>query len=107
MAQAQTIDQAVQRTTSRLPWITTPDELTVWAVALGLKNEVDKLIKETFAERRDGAWVPLWYVGSGGFGSIGNVTNMLSSITTTSASSSGSGYGGGSSGGGGGSGGGF
>ena len=55
----------------------------------------------------EGGWVPLWYVGSGGFGSVGNVTNMLSSITTTSASSSGSGYGGGSSGGGGGAGGGF
>lgn len=107
MAQSQTIDQAVQRTTSRLPWITTPDELTVWAVALGLKGDVDKLIKDTFAEAHDGAWVPLWYVGSGGFGSVGNVTNMLSSIATTSASSSGSGYGGGSSGGGGGAGGGF
>jgi len=107
MAQARTIDQAVERTTSRLPWITTPDELTVWAVALGLKHEVDKLIKETFAEQHDGAWVPLWYVGSGGFGSVGNVTNMLSSISTTSASSSGSGYGGGGSGGGGGAGGGF
>jgi uncharacterized membrane protein YgcG len=107
MAQSKTIDQAVQRTTSRLPWITTPDELTVWAVALGLKHDVDKLIKETFAEQRDGGWVPLWYLGAGGFGSIGNVTNMLSSISTTSASSSGSGYGGGSSGGGGGAGGGF
>jgi uncharacterized membrane protein YgcG len=107
MAQSKTIDQAVQRATSRLPWITTPDELTVWAVALGLKHDVDKLIKETFAEQRDGGWIPLWYIGSGGFGSIGNVTNMLSSITTTSASSSGSGYGGGGSGGGGGAGGGF
>ena len=107
LAQSQTIDQAVQRTTSRLPWITTPDELTVWAVALGLKHEIDQLIKETFASRGEGAWVPLWYLGSGGFGSVGNVTNMLSSITTTSASSSGGGYGGGSSGGGGGAGGGF
>lgn len=107
MAQAKTIDQAVQATTSRLPWITTPDELTVWAVALGLKHEVDKLIRETFAEGRAGGWIPLWYVGSGGFGSVGNVTNMLSSIATTSASSSGSGYGGGGSGGGGGAGGGF
>jgi uncharacterized membrane protein YgcG len=109
MAQSRTIDQAVQRTTSRLPWITTPDELTVWAVALGLKHEIDKLIKETFAEQRAGAgaWTPLWFTGSGGFGSVGNVTSMLSSISATSASSSGSGYGGGSSGGGGGSGGGF
>jgi len=107
MAQSTTIDQAVQRTTSRLPWITTPDELTVWAVALGLKDDIDKLIKDTFAEERSGGWVPLWYVGTGGFGSVGNVTNMISSIATTSASSSGGGYGGGGSGGGGGAGGGF
>jgi uncharacterized membrane protein YgcG len=111
MKASKTIDEAVQKSTSRLPWITTPDELTVWAVALGLKHDVDHLIKETFRSARDGsgngAWAPIWYSGSGGVGSIGDVTGMLSSISTTSASSSGSGYGGGSSGGGGGAGGGF
>jgi uncharacterized membrane protein YgcG len=105
---ARTIGQAVERTTSRLPWITTPDELTVWAVALGLKSEVDHLIKETFREDpQGGGWAPIWFVGTSGFGSIGDVGSMLSSISTTSASSSGGGYGGGSSGGGGGAGGGF
>jgi uncharacterized membrane protein YgcG len=105
---ARTIGQAVERTTSRLPWITTPDELTVWAVALGLKGEVDHLIKETFREDpQGGGWAPIWFVGTSGFGSIGDVGSMLSSISTTSASSSGGGYGGGSSGGGGGAGGGF
>jgi uncharacterized membrane protein YgcG len=107
IAQSQTIGQAVERTTSRLPWITTPDELTVWAVALGLKHDVDRLIKDTFKADPQGGWSPLWYAGSGGFGSVGDVTSMLSSISTTAASSSGSGYGGGSSGGGGGAGGGF
>jgi uncharacterized membrane protein YgcG len=106
IAQSQTIGQAVELTTSRLPWITTPDELTVWAVALGLKHDVDRLIKDTFKADPQG-WSPLWYAGAGGFGSVGDVTSMLSSISTTAASSSGSGYGGGSSGGGGGAGGGF
>ena len=104
---AQTIGQAVQKTTSRLPWITTPDELTVWAVALGLKNEIDHLIKETFRQEAQGGWAPIWFTGSSGFGSIGNMGAMLSSISTTSASSSGGGYGGGGGFGGGGAGGGF
>jgi hypothetical protein len=81
----------------------TPDELTVWAVALGLKDDVDRLIKNSF-ESHDGTnagvWAPLWFTGSGGFGSVGNVTSMLSSISTTAVSSSGSGYGGGGGGGG-------
>jgi uncharacterized membrane protein YgcG len=108
---AKTIPEAVEKTASRLPWITTPDELTVWAVALGLRHEVDHLIKETFKSVRDGSgdgvWAPVWYSGSSGVGSVGDIGGMLSSISTTSASSSGSGYGGGSGGGGGGSGGGF
>jgi uncharacterized membrane protein YgcG len=110
MAQSDTVEHALVTTSSRLPWITTPDELTVWAVALGLKDDVDRLIKNSF-ESHDGTnagvWAPLWFTGSGGFGSVGNVTSMLSSIRTTAVSSSGSGYGGGGGGGGGGAGGGF
>jgi uncharacterized membrane protein YgcG len=104
---AQTIGQAVEKTASRLPWITTPDELTVWAVALGLKNEVDHLIRETFRQGAQGGWAPIWFTGSSGFGSVGDMGAMLSSISTTSASASGGGYGGGGGGGGGGAGGGF
>jgi len=114
IAQADTIDHAVAKTASRLPWITTPDELTVWAVALGLKNEVDRLIKQTFeASQSAGSavWAPLWFAGGGGFGGVGGVgdlTSMIGSISTTAASSSGSGFsGGGGGGGGGGAGGGF
>ncbi|HLX34043.1 MAG TPA: TPM domain-containing protein [Candidatus Limnocylindrales bacterium] len=107
IGQSATIDQAVVRTTSRLPWITTPDELTVWAVALGLKSEIDQLIKQTFQANPQGGWAPIWFVGSGGFASVGDMGSMLSSISTTSASSSGGGYGGGGGGGGGGAGGGF
>jgi uncharacterized membrane protein YgcG len=108
--QAPTIDAAVAQTKTRLPWITTPDELTVWAVALGLKDEVDHIIRRTFeAARQSGVavWSPAWYSGSGAFGSIGDFSSMVSSISTTSVSSSGGGYGGGGGGGGGGAGGGF
>jgi uncharacterized membrane protein YgcG len=106
MAASQTVDEAVEKTRSRLPWITTPDLLTVWAVAFGLKHEIDDLIKQTFAAAQAtgvATWAPLWYSG----GSLDSVSSMVGSISTTAASSSGSGYGGGSSGGGGGAGGGF
>jgi uncharacterized membrane protein YgcG len=106
MAASQTVDEAVEKTSTKLPWITTPDLLTVWAVAFGLKSEIDHLIKQTMATAAStGAtvWAPAWYSG----GSIDSVSNMVGSIGTTAASSSGSGYGGGGSGGGGGAGGGF
>ena len=106
MAASQTVDQAVEKTRSRLPWITTPDLLTVWAVAFGLKDEIDDLIKATFAAAQASgavAWSPAWYSGT----SFDSLSGMVGSISTTAASSSGSGYGGGSSGGGGGAGGGF
>jgi uncharacterized membrane protein YgcG len=106
MAASQTVDEAVAKTRSRLPWITTPDLLTVWAVAFGLKHEIDDLIKLTFAAAQAtgvAAWAPIWYAGA----SLDSVSSMVGSISTTAASSSGSGYGGGGSGGGGGAGGGF
>jgi len=110
MKAAHSVDEAVQRAQTRLPWITTPDLLTVWAVAFGLKDEIDDLIRETFeTAQRTGAtvWSPAWYSGSDGVGSVGNLSGAIGSIGTTASSSSGSGYGGGGGGGGGGSGGGF
>ncbi len=106
MAASQNVTEAVEKTRSRLPWITTPDLLTVWAVAFGLKDEIDGLIKQTFAQAQAAgvaAWSPAWYSGA----SISSVSNMVGSISTTAVSSSGSGYGGGGGGGGGGAGGGF
>ena len=91
----------------RLPWIGTPDELAVWATALGLRKEIDDLFKRSLDDtgRSASGWSPAWYVG--GAGSVANFGSVIGSISTTSASSSGSGYGGGSSGGGGGASGGF
>lgn len=106
---AKTVDQAVAQTKTKLPWITTPDLLTVWAVAFGLKDDIDHLIKETFADaQRSGSafWAPAWYAGSS-LGSIGSMASSIGSIATSGTSSSGSGFGGGSGGGGGGGGAGF
>jgi uncharacterized membrane protein YgcG len=110
LKRAHTVDEAVENTKTRLPWITTPDLLTVWAVAFGLKDEIDDLIRETFetAQQTGSAvWVPVWYSGSGGIGSVGSMASSIGSISTSATSSSGSGYGGGGGGGGGGAGGGF
>ena len=105
LKRAHTVDEAVEQTRTRLPWITTPDLLTVWAVAFGLKDEIDDLIRETFETARasgSAVWIPAWYAGSGGVSSIGNLASSIGSISTTATSSSGSGYGGGGGGGGGG-----
>jgi len=110
LKRAHTVDEAVENTKTRLPWITTPDLLTVWAVAFGLKDEIDDLIRETFetAQQTGSAvWVPAWYLGSGGISSVGSIASSIGSISTSATSSSGSGYGGGGGGGGGGAGGGF
>jgi uncharacterized membrane protein YgcG len=110
LKRAHTVDEAVEETKTRLPWITTPDLLTVWAVAFGLKDEIDDLIRETFeTAKATGAhvWAPAWYYGSGGVGSVGNLASSIGSISTSATSSSGGGYGGGGGGGGGGAGGGF
>jgi uncharacterized membrane protein YgcG len=110
LKRAHTVDEAVENTKPRLPWITTPDLLTVWAVAFGLRDEIDDLIRETFetAQQTGSAiWAPTWYHGSGGIGSVGSMASSIGSISTSATSSSGSGYGGGGGGGGGGSGGGF
>ena len=110
LKRAHSVGEAVTQTQSKLPWITTPDLLTVWAVAFGLKDEIDDLIRETFEEaQKTGAsyWVPAWYAGSGGVGSVGNLASSIGSISTSATSSSGGGYGGGGGGGGGGAGGGF
>ena len=109
---APTVSAAVEATKPRLPWITTPDLLTVWAVALGLNHEIDGLIKRTMETQGTtgaGVWTPLWFSGSlggGGFSSAG-LAGAVSSIAVSATSSSGGGFGGGGSGGGGGAGGGF
>jgi uncharacterized membrane protein YgcG len=110
LKRAHTVEEAVEETKTRLPWITTPDLLTVWAVAFGLKAEIDDLIRETFetAQQTGSAiWAPAWYAGSGGISSVGSLASSIGSMSTAPSSSSGSGYGGGGGGGGGGSGGGF
>jgi uncharacterized membrane protein YgcG len=99
------IVRATEATKLKLPWLETPDALIVWAIALGLADEIGKLIARSMDDPTSASWHPGWYTGSAvSFASFGAT---MSSITTTAASSTGGGYGGGSSGGGGGGGGGF
>lgn len=116
LANAPTVGAAVEATKRRLPWITTPDLLTVWAVALGLNHEMDQLIRQTFeADEAAGraGWSPVWFSGaaggwgSGSWGSVGGLAGAVASVSVSATSSSGGGFGGGGGGGGGGAGGGF
>ena len=111
---AGTVTEAVEHTQTRLPWITTPDLLTVWAVAFGLKDEIDGLIRKTFEQAQQAGlttWAPAWFIGSansgGGLSAVSGIGAAVGSISATASSSSGGGFGGGGSGGGGGSSGGF
>ena len=133
MAQARSMGEVVAA--SAIPLIESPDDAVVWGVALGLHEEVEKVLERTAddlgAGRTTGAYMPLWYGGGaaagggcrgGGGGAPGlessspipNFGGMMAVLGTigNSPSSSGSGggggfSGGGSGGGGGGAGGGF
>ena len=116
LKQAPTVDAAVDASKAKLPWIKTPDILTVWAVALGLNHEIDALVQRTFATQGTSGsaiWAPLWFSGGSGgsswgsIGGAGGIAAAVGSISTSSTSSSGGGFGGGGGGGGGGAGGGF
>lgn len=132
MAQARSMGEVVAA--SAIPLIESPDDAVVWGVALGLHEEVEKVLERTAddlgAGRTTGAYMPLWYGaggggdrGSGGGGgwapglmssspipSFGGMMAVLGTIgnAPSSSGSGGGGFsGGGSGGGGGGAGGGF
>ena len=107
MREAATIESAVAEAQPRLPWIGTPDELAVWATALGLRKEIDDLFKRSLDDTgRLAVRLVAGLVRRRGR-SVASFGSVIGSISTSGASSSGSGYGGGSSGGGGGASGGF
>jgi hypothetical protein len=113
---------------SAIPLIESPDDAVVWGVALGLHEEVEKVLERTAddlgAGRTTGGYMPLWYGGgaggrggSGGGGGwapglmssspIPNFGGMMAVLGTignspSSSGSGGGGFSGGSSGGGGG-----
>jgi uncharacterized membrane protein YgcG len=128
MEQARSMNQVVE--TAGLPWIETPDQATVWGVALGLQHDVEAVIERSAEDAQQGVsaynpWVPIWY-GNGWSGSsstsggawgvapglfsgsaipdFGGMFSALGSIGNSPSSSGGGsgGFGGGGSGGGGG-----
>jgi hypothetical protein len=132
MAQARSMGQVVEE--SAIPLIEDPDDAVVWGVALGLQEDVEKVLQRSAEDFSSGrvtsGYFPLWYSsGSGSWGEgrggsgwapgmmssspIPNFGGMMAALGTigNSPSSSGSGgggfSGGGSGGGGGGAGGGF
>ena len=126
LAGARSMDQVVAE--PRLAWLETPDRAVVWAVALGLQDEAEKVMERSMEDLRAGrvgsAYLPAWYGASGGGGEGGgggwggvapgvmsgspipNLGGMFAALgtigNTPSSSGGGGGFSGGSSGGGGG-----
>jgi uncharacterized membrane protein YgcG len=126
MAQARSMGEVVA--TSAIPLVESPDDAVVWGVALGLQEDVERVLERTAEDLRTGGttagYVPAWYHGTTGEGGwsggggwapgvmssspIPNFGGMMAALSVigNSPSSSGSGGGGGGGFGGGGSGGG-
>jgi hypothetical protein len=112
-----------------LPWLESPDQAVVWGVALGLHDDVqrvlDRSVEDIQAGRTaaGGTWVPTWYgstsssaasgpggmapglMSSGGIPGVGGMiaaVGTIGAVTSTSSSGGSGGFSGGSSGGGGG-----
>ncbi len=124
-AQARSMTEVVD--TSAIPLIESPDDAVVWGVALGLQDDIERVLDRTADDLKQGrattGYLPLWYgaagaghVGAGGTGGwapgmmssspIPDFSGMMSALGTIgnspSSSGSGGGFGGGGSGGGGG-----
>jgi uncharacterized membrane protein YgcG len=132
MEHSRSMDQVVAD--AGLEWLDTPDQAVVWGTALGLQDEIEKVLERSLDDVKDGrvastgTYFPAWYGGSGGQGfantgggggifsssGVPNLGGMMAALGTignspsSSGSSGGGGFsGGGSGGGGGGAGGGF
>ena len=126
MEQSRSMDQVVAN--AGLEWLDTPDQAVVWGTALGLQDEIEKVLERSLEDVKDGraaptgTYFPAWYGGSGGQGfantgggggifsgsGVPNLGGMMAALGTigNAPSSSGNSGGGGFSGGGGGGGGG-
>jgi len=117
MAQARSMGEVVA--VSAIPLIESPDDAVAWGVALGLQEEVERVLERTADDARKGqpvGYMPLWYgsssggSGSGGGGgggwapglmsgspvpSFGGMMAALGTIGNSPASSGSSGSGGG------------
>lgn len=92
LAQARSMRAVVE---SRVvPWLETPDQAVVWGVALGLHDEVQKVIDRSVEDLREGrataeqAWVPAWYGATGssqGGGSVGGAGGLAPGLMSSSA----------------------
>ena len=90
MEQARSMNQVVQE--ANLPWLETPDQATVWGVALGLQQDVEAVIGRSAEDAQQGVsaynpWVPMWYgTGwSGSGGSSGGAWGVAPGLMSSSA----------------------
>lgn len=125
MEQARSMVDVVQQ--ANLAWLETPDQAVVWGVALGLHEDVQRVLERTAEDVSHGAtagmWMPGWYGGygyssslggsgaggvapglfsSGGVPDFGGMMAALSTVGGSTSSGGSGGFGGGGGGGGGG-----
>ncbi|HET7676846.1 MAG TPA: TPM domain-containing protein [Candidatus Limnocylindrales bacterium] len=90
LAQARSMRDVVE--SGQVPWLETPDQAVVWGVALGLHEEIQRVLDRSLEDLEAGratperAWLPAWYAVSGGSdgggsasGPIGVVPGLFSS----------------------------
>jgi uncharacterized membrane protein YgcG len=81
MEQARTMDQVVDEPAVRI-LADTPDKAVVWAIALGLRDEVAAVLTRTLEDRRAGmstaqsAFYPLWFGATAATSGFGDVDGM-------------------------------
>ena len=72
MEQSRSMDQVVAD--AGLEWLDTPDQAIVWGTALGLQDDIEKVLERSLDDVKDGraaatgTYFPAWYGGSGGQG---------------------------------------
>lgn len=68
MQQSRSMNQVVQQ--AGLPWLKSPDQAVVWAVALGLAPDVERVLKRSAEDLASGTaprgtYLPVWYATDG------------------------------------------
>jgi uncharacterized membrane protein YgcG len=92
LATARSMNQVVAE--SNLPWLRTPDQAMVWATAVGLQPELDRVLQRSLEDLRanpavaSSTYFPAWFVANAalaGAGGGGRVESPAGSVFSASA----------------------
>jgi uncharacterized membrane protein YgcG len=94
LVQAHTMTDAVKA--RALPWVTTPDQVMAWGVALGLNDEIQAVLSGSMGTEEEPdesgttRWYPQWWLsepsrGHSGLGTSGHAASSASGLFSASA----------------------